>query len=157
MNKKILFALTVALVAIAAVGTASAFDFSDLGSLFGAPKDQNVTIDGETFKIPAKFKEINNLSENGTVDDYGVLKTTKYVKSFSNNTNFINIHVYEVNGTNLTNDLINFNNGTSKDISGVKGYLYKDDNNTYTYTYSKGNKIIGIQSDKEALIGPVIA
>jgi hypothetical protein len=57
----------------------------------------------------------------------------------------------------LTNDLINFNNGTSKDISGVKGYLYKDDNNTYTYTYSKGNKIIGIQSDKEALIGPVIA
>ena len=47
-------------------------------------------------------------------------------------------------------------NGTSKDISGVKGYLYSDDVG-YTYSYVKDNKVISIQSDNEELIAPVIA
>ena len=42
LNKKILLALSIAVVAIAAVGTVSAFD---LGALFGFPADQHVTMD----------------------------------------------------------------------------------------------------------------
>ena len=48
----------------------SAFDLSDLGSLFGGdPQDQTVTIDGENFTIPATFKENQNVSKNETVND----------------------------------------------------------------------------------------
>ena len=64
--------------------------------------------------------------------------------------------LWNINGTNLDNDLINYMNGTSKDVSGIQGFMYKD-NIGYTYTYGKGTKVISIQSDNEALIGPVIA
>ena len=153
MNKKILFALSVAIVAIVAMGTVSAFD---LGSLFGAPPDKNITLDGETFTIPGTFKENQNVSNNGTVKDYAFFKTTEYAKGFINDTNFINILIFDYNGTELNVDLINYNNGTPKNISGEKGFLYHD-GAAYTYSYAKGNKVISIQSDKESLIGPVIA
>lgn len=157
MNKKILFALTVVLVAVAAIGTVSAFDFSDLGALFGgAPKDQNVTLDGEHFKIPGTFKENKNISKNGTVNDYVAFKSTEYAIGFKNDTNYINITISDYNTTDVGKDLINYMNGTSKDVSGVQGYIYKDDVG-YTYTYGKGSKVISIQSDNESLIGPVIA
>ena len=157
MNKKILFALTVVLVAVAAIGTVSAFDFSDLGALFGgAPKDQNVTLDGEHFKIPGTFKENKNISKNGTVNDYVAFKSTEYAIGFKNDTNYINITISDYNTTDVSKDLINYMNGTSKDVSGVQGYIYKDDVG-YTYTYGKGSKVISIQSDNESLIGPVIA
>ena len=157
MNKKIFFALSVAVVAIVAVGTVSAFDFSDLGSMFGmAPPDQNITIDGETFTIPGTFKENENVSDNGTVSDYYVFKCTDYKQGFINDTNYINILISDYDTYNPGEDLINYMNGTSKDISGVKGFLYSDDIG-YTYTYAKGNKVISIQSDNEELIAPVIA
>lgn len=153
MNKKILLALSVGLVAIAAVGTVSAFD---LGSLFGAPADQTVTVDGENFTIPGTFKENMNVSDNGTANDYYIFKCTEYGKGYTNDTNYINILISDYNTTDLTEDLINYMNGTSKDISGVKGFLYNDENG-YTYTFAKENKVISIQSDDEALIAPVIA
>ena len=143
MNKKILFALTVAIVAVAAIGTVSAFD---LGSLFGAPKDKDVTLDGEN----------KEMSKNGTVRDYGSFKSKEYSRGYVNDTHYLNILIYDYNGTNLDNDLINYMNGTSKDVSGIQGFMYKD-NIGYTYTYGKGTKVISIQSDKEDLIAPVIA
>ena len=157
MNKKIVFALSVAVVAIVAVGTVSAFDLSDLGSLFGgAPQDQIVTIDGENFTISGTFKENENISDNGTVNDYYLFKVSDYEKGYTNGTNFINILITEYNTTEIGDDLVNFMNGTSKDINGVKGYLYSDDTGV-TYTFAKDNKVISIQSDNEELIAPVIA
>ena len=47
-------------------------------------------------------------------------------------------------------------NGTSKDINGVKGFMYSDDTGV-TYTYAKDNKVISIQSDNEELIAPAMA
>ena len=156
MNKKIFFALTVTVVAIFAIGTASAFDFSDLGSIFGTPPDENVTHDGETFHIPGTFKENLNVSKNSTERDYYIFKTTEYAKGYRNDTNYINILITDYNGTLPDNDLINYNNGTAKNISGVKGFLYNDGIG-YTYSYGKGSKVISIQSDDVSLIGPVIA
>lgn len=154
MNKKILFALTIALVAIAAVGTVSAFD---LGALFGAPADQKVTIDGENFTIPGTFKENVTNSNNGTVNDYFVFNCTEYAKVYSNGTNYINITIHDFNTTDIGANLTSFTNGTAKEISGIKGYLYHDDETGYSYTFDKGNKVIIIQSDDEKLIAPVIA
>lgn len=156
MNKKVFFALSVAVIVIVTIGTVSAFDLSDLGSLFGAPKDQKVNIGGENFTIPGTFKENQNISDNGTVNDYYLFKVADYEKGYANETDFINIFVTEYNTTDLGDDLINFMNGTAKNISGVKGFLYSDDLG-YTYTYAKENKVISIQSDKEDLIAPVIA
>ena len=153
MNKKILLVLSVAVIAIAAIGTVSAFD---LGSLFGVPADQNVTIDGENFTIPGTFNENLNVSKNGTVNDYYIFKCTEYARGYTNGTDYINILISDYDTTDLGDDLINYMNGTSKDISGVKGYLYKDDIG-YTYSFAEDNKVISIQSDKEANIAPVIA
>lgn len=154
MNKKILFVLSVAVVVIVTIGTVSAFDLSDLGSLFGFPKDQNVTIDGENFTIPGTFKD-NNISDNGTVNDYSFFKVTEYKKGYSNGTNYINILINDYNST-VRDDLVNYMNGTSKDINGIKGFLYSD-NGGYTYSYAKGNKVISIQSDNQELISKVMA
>ena len=157
MNKKILFALSVAVVAIAAIGTVSAFDLSDLGSLFGgAPQDQIVTIDGENFTIPGTFKENENISDNGTVDDYYIFTVSDYEKGYSNETNYINIFITDYNTTEIGDELVNYMNGTSKDINGVKGFMYSDDTGV-TYTYAKDNKVISIQSDNEELIAPAMA
>ena len=157
MNKKIILALSVAIVAIAAIGTVSAFDLSDLGSLFGMqPENQTVTIDGENFTIPGTFKENDNVSNNGTVKDYLLFKCTEYGQGYINGTNYINILISDYNTTDLGDNLINYNNGTSKEISGVKGFMYQDDVG-YTYSYAKDNKVISIQSDNEKLINPVIA
>jgi hypothetical protein len=156
MNKKMLFALSVAVVVIVTIGTVSAFDLSDLGSIFGAPKDQEVTIDGENFTIPGTFKENENISNNGSVNDYYLFKVSDYGKGYTNGTDYINILISDYNTTNLGDDLINYMNGTSKNISGVKGFLYFDDLG-YTYTFAKDNKVISIQSDNEELIAPVIA
>lgn len=157
MNKKILFALSVVVVAIVAIGTVSAFDLSDLGSLFGgAPQDQIVTIDGENFTIPGTFKENENISDNGTVNDYYLFTVSDYGKGYFNGTNYINIFVTDYNTTEIGDELVNYMNGTSKDINGLKGYIYSDDTGV-TYTFAKNNKVISIQSDNEELIAPVIA
>lgn len=153
MNKKILFALTIAIVAIAAVGTVSAFD---LGALFGMPANQQVTIDGENFTIPGTLKENVANSKNGTVSDYLVFNCTEYAKQYTNDTNYINITIYKLNSA-VGDSLTDFTNGTAKEISGVKGYLYHDDETGYSYTFDKGNKVITIQSNDEKLIPPVIA
>lgn len=155
MNKKILFALSVAVVAIVAIGTVSAFDFN-LGSLFGPPPDQNVTLDGETFHIPGTFKENTNVTKNATERDYYLFKSTEYAKGYQNETNFINILIFDYENTQPDKDLINYNNGTAKNISGLKGFMYSDAVG-YTFSYGKGNKVISIQSDNEDLIGHVIA
>lgn len=156
MNKKILFALSVALVAIAAIGTVSAFDLSDLGSLLGMePENQTVTVDGENFTIPGTFEENEQVNDTGTDYDFDFFKCTQYSKGYVNGTNYINILINDYD-INPDDDLINFNNGISKEISGENGFLDYDGIG-YTFSYAKDNKVISIQSDNEELIAPVIA
>ena len=156
MNKKILFALSVAVVVIVTVGTVSAFDLSDLGSLFGAPKDQVVTIDGENFTIPGTLEENLDNSNNGTVTDYTFFTCTQYGKGYINGTDYINIMINDYDTSDISDKQVNFMNGTAKEISGQNGYLHHD-NVGYTFTFLKGNKVIVIQSNDENLIAPVIA
>ncbi len=155
MNKKILIALSVVFVAIIAMGTVSAFEIPGLGSLFGSPPDQNVTLDGETFHVPGTFKENTNISKNATVKDYSYFTTTDYAKGFKNDTNYLNILITEYKNTNAK-DFENYMNGTSKNVNGTSGYLYYDGIG-YTFTYAKENKVISIQSDNEKLIARAIA
>ena len=156
MNKKILLTLSIVLVAIAAVGTVSAFELPDLGSLFGGPADQHITLDGENFTIPGTLEENLDNSDNGTVTDYTFFTCTQYGNGYINGTDYINVMVNDYNITDLSDDLVNFMDGIAKEISGQDGFLYHDDVG-YTYTFSKENKVIVIQSNDESLIAPVIA
>ena len=156
MNKKILLALSVVLIAIAAVGTVSAFELPDLGSLFGGPADQHITIDGENFTIPGTLEENLDNSNNGTVTDYTFFTCTQYGKGYINGTDYINIMINDYDTSDISDKQVNFMNGTAKEISGQNGYLHHD-NVGYTFTFLKGNKVIVIQSNDESLIAPVIA
>lgn len=156
MNKKILLALSVVLIAIAAVGTVSAFELPDLGSLFGGPADQHITLDGENFTIPGTLEENLDNSNNGTVTDYTFFTCTQYGKGYINGTDYINIMINDYDTSDISDKQVNFMNGTAKEISGQNGYLHHD-NVGYTFTFLKGNKVIVIQSNDESLIAPVIA
>lgn len=156
MNKKILLALSVVLIAIAAVGTVSAFELPDLGSLFGGPADQHITLDGENFTIPGTLEENLDNSNNGTVTDYTFFTCTQYGKGYINGTDYINIMINDYDTSDISDKQVNFMNGTAKEISGQNGYLHHD-NVGYTFTFLKGNKVIVIQSNDENLIAPVIA
>ena len=156
MNKKILLALSVVLIAIASVGTVSAFELPDLGSLFGGPADQHITLDGENFTIPGTLEENLDNSNNGTVTDYTFFTCTQYGKGYINGTDYINIMINDYDTSDISDKQVNFMNGTAKEISGQNGYLHHD-NVGYTYTFSKENKVIVIQSNDESLIAPVIA
>ena len=156
MNKKILLTLSIVLVAIAAVGTVSAFELPDLGSLFGGPADQHITIDGENFTIPGTLEENLDNSNNGTVTDYTFFTCTQYGKGYINDTDYINIMINDYDTSDISDKQVNFMNGTAKEISGQNGYLHHD-NVGYTFTFLKGNKVIVIQSNDENLIAPVIA
>ena len=156
MNKKILLALSVVLIAIAAVGTVSAFELPALGSLFGGPADQHITLDGENFTIPGTLEENLDNSNNGTVTDYTFFTCTQYGKGYINGTDYINIMINDYDTSDISDKQVNFMNGTAKEISGQNGYLHHD-NVGYTFTFLKGNKVIVIQSNDENLIAPVIA
>ena len=156
MNKKILLALSVVLIAIAAVGTVSAFELPDLGSLFGGPADQHITLDGENFTIPGTLEENLDNSNNGTVTDYTFFTCTQYGKGYINGTDYINIMINDYDTSDISDKQVNFMNGTAKEISGQNGFLHHD-NVGYTFTFLKGNKVIVIQSNDENLIAPVIA
>ena len=156
MNKKILLALSVVLIAIAAVGTVSAFELPDLGSLFGGPADQHITLDGENFTIPGTLEENLDNSNNGTVTDYTFFTCTQYGKGYINGTDYINIMINDYDTSDISDKQVNFMNGTAKEISGQNGSLHHD-NVGYTFTFLKGNKVIVIQSNDENLIAPVIA
>ena len=149
-------ALSVVLIAIAAVGTVSAFELPDLGSLFGGPADQHITLDGENFTIPGTLEENLDNSNNGTVTDYTFFTCTQYGKGYINGTDYINIMINDYDTSDISDKQVNFMNGTAKEISGQNGYLHHD-NVGYTFTFLKGNKVIVIQSNDENLIAPVIA
>ena len=148
------------MVAIVAMGTVSAFELSnflpiDLGSP-GSSADQNVTIDGVTFHIPGGYKENSSFAVNGDVEDYSSFKTTTYERGYMDGSKFINIMVIEYEGIEPDENLINFMDGSSKNINGVSGYLYND-GIAYTFTYAIGNKVISVQTTDENIIGDIIA
>lgn len=160
MNKKILFALSIVLVAIMAMGAVSAGGATgalpiDFGSLFGGDSGQNVTLDGVTFYIPGGYEENADLAEDGTVEDYEFFTSTAYEKGYTNGDSYINVRVVEYDGTDVDEDLTNYMDGVSKTINGIGGYQYYDGIG-YTFTYSMGQKVVTVQSDDADILSEVI-
>ena len=153
--KKSIFAISIILVAIVAIGSVSAFD---LGSLFGgddSSENQTVTIAGIDFNVPAGFSEDTNYSAvNQTVDESGV-SITNNLKTFVNNNTVVAVLVAEYKDFNITDDIVGIVAGDAKTINNVSGYL-STDGNYKVFSYVKDNKLVVISTNNENVIGDFI-
>lgn len=156
--KKSIFAISIILVAIVAIGSVSAFD---LGSLFGGSDDssqnQTVTIGGIDFNVPDGYNEDKNQSVvNKTVDENGVSMTNNLKAFINNNTTVVAILVTEYKDYNITEDIVGSVAGDAKTINNVSGYLKTDDNGYKVFSYVKDNKLVVISTNNEKVIGDFI-
>ena len=153
--KKSIFAISIILVAIVAIGSVSAFD---LASLFGgddSSENQTVTIAGIDFNVPAGFSEDTNYSAvNQTVDESGV-SITNNLKTFVNNNTVVAVLVAEYKDFNITDEIVGIVAGDAKTINNVSGYL-STDGNYKVFSYVKDNKLVVISTNDENVIGDFI-
>lgn len=153
--KKSIFAISVILIAIMAVGSVSAFD---LGSIFGdsdADQNQTVTIGGIDFNIPAGFNEVENQSTVNETVDQGAISFINNGKVFENETDVIAILVADYGDYKITDEIVGSVAGDAKTINGVNGY-FKTDGIYKVFSYAKDNKLVAISSTDESIIGDFI-
>ena len=156
--KKSIFAISIILVAIVAIGSVSAFD---LGSLFGGSDDssqnQTVTIAGIDFNVPAGYNEDTNQSiVNQTVEENGFTITNNLKAFINSNNTVVAILVAEYKEFNITDDIVGIVAGDAKTINNVSGYMKTDDNNYKVFSYIKDNKLVVISTNNENVIGDFI-
>lgn len=153
--KKSIFAISVILIAIMAVGSVSAFD---LGSILGSSDDgqnQTVTIDGIDFNVPAGFSElVNESTVNETVEE-GVITFTNNGKVFESKDDVVAILVADYGELKITDEIVGSVAGDAKTINNIQGYLSTD--GIYkVFSYAKDNKLVVISSTDEGVIGDFI-
>lgn len=158
MNRKIFAILSLAIVAIVCMGTASAFD---LGSVFGGgdastAETQNVTIGGIDFSIPASFDENKSLELVDEKMETAGIDYTVNEKSFYDSKDFVSILVADYGDYNVDDNVLKLMGGEKTTIGGVEGYLGQTDgfNN---FNYQKDGKLITIVSTSDKIIEDFIA
>ena len=153
--KKSVFAISVVLITIMAIGSASAFD---LGSLVGGSDDgqnQTVTIGGIDFNIPAGFTEVVNKSTvNETVDE-GAIPFTNNGKVYQSKDDVVAILVADYGDYKITDEIVGNVAGDAKTINNVSGY-FKTDGAYKVFSYAKDDKLVAISVTDEGVIGDFI-
>lgn len=157
MNRKIFAILSLAIVAVVCMGTASALD---LGSLFGgedaASETQNVTIDGINFTIPSSFEENKSMElVDAPMETIGIEYTVNE-KTFADSKNIVSILVGDYGDYKMSDDVLELMGGEKTTMNGVDGYLGQKDG-FHTFTYSKDDKLVAIVSTSSEIIGDFLA
>lgn len=157
MNKRIFAILSLVILAIICMGTASAFD---LGSLFGGDNSstgENITIDGTNYYIPAGFEEIKNESRNNHSEYINSIKVLTNGKTYANNktAEVISICIATYEGLEVIDDTARDVGNEKKTIKGVDGYTYEDGNIT-GFVYANNGKLAIITTNNATLIDQVI-
>ena len=151
MNKKIVFGLSLVLIAVMAMGFASAFD---LGSFLGG-ESQTVTIDGIDFNIPAGFKED---PKQATVNKQNEIRGINYTtngKLYEKGDTYVALLVADYGQYKVTDDIAKSVGGTPKTINNVNGYLTTD--GTYkVFNYAKDDKLVVISTTDENVLSDFI-
>lgn len=150
MNKKIIFGLSLVLIAVMAIGSASALDFSSI--LGGGDGNQTVTIDGIDFNIPEGFKE-NKQGE--AVDEMKQIGSVTYKtngKVYEKGNDCVAILVADYGKYNVTDKIAAAVGGEPKTFNGVNGY-FTTDGEYKVFNYAKNNKLVVISSTDENIIG----
>ncbi|MGX8694227.1 MAG: hypothetical protein ACSW71_04895 [Methanobrevibacter sp.] len=153
--KKSIFAISMILIAVMALGSVSAFD---LGSLFGDSDDsqnQTVTIGGIDFNIPAGFSEVVNESTvNETVNEGGI-PFINNGKVYENKNTVVAILVADYGDYKITDEIVGNVAGDEKTINDVHGY-FKTDGAYKVFSYAKDGKLVAISATDENVIGDFI-
>ena len=144
MNKKIILGLSLVLIAVMAIGSASAFDF---GSLFGGGSDTNqtVTIDGIDFNVPAGFVEDENQSTVNEKNQISGVNYTTNGKLYQKGETYVALLVADYGEYNVTDEIAQTVGGTPRTINNVNGYLTV--NGIYkVFDYAKDGKLVVIST-----------
>lgn len=151
LNKKILFTLSLVILAIFAIGSVSALD---LGFLSG-DSEQTVTIDGIDFKIPDGFSE--DTSEE-VVNESNVQSGVTYFtnsKLFEKDDKVMVLLVADYGEYKVTDDIAKEVGGDATTIGGVDGYL-KEDGFFHVFNYAKDGKLVVMSTNDKDIIGDFI-
>ena len=151
MNRKILFTLSLVILAIFAIGSVSALDF---GFLSG-DSEQTVTIDGIDFKIPDGFTED---ADEEVINESNVQSGITYLtnsKLFEKDDAIMVILVADYGEYKVTDDTAKEVGGDATTIEGVDGYL-KEDGFFYVFDYAKNDKLVVLSTNDKDIIGDFI-
>ena len=151
MNRKILFTLSLVILAIFAIGSVSALDF---GFLSG-DSEQTVTIDGIDFKIPDGFTED---ADEEVINESNVQSGITYLtnsKLFEKYDAIMVILVADYGEYKVTDDIAKEVGGDATTIEGVDGYL-KEDGFFYVFDYAKNDKLVVLSTNDKDIIGDFI-
>ena len=153
MNKKVIIALSLVLIAVMAIGSASAFD---LGSLLGGgDENETVTIGGIDFNIPAGFTEDTNESTLDEMNEVSGITYTTNGKLYEKDDTYVALLVADYGDYKVTDDVAKSVGGEEKTIKNVKGYLTTDGEYT-VFHYAKDDKLVVISANDENVIADFI-
>ena len=152
MNKKIIFGASLVLIAIMAIGSASAFD---LGSLLGGGGNETVTIDGVDFNIPEGFTEDpDEATDNETNEQSGISYITNG-KVYEKDGIYVALLVADYGEYKVTDEIAGAVGGEATTINNVSGYLTTD--GIYkVFNYAKDDKLVVISANDEDVIADFI-
>lgn len=148
LNKKILFTLSLVILAIFAIGSVSAFD---LGFLSG-DSEETVTIDGIDFNVPDGFTED---ADEEIVNESNVRSGITYLtnsKCFENGDTVVVILVADYGEYKVTDDIAKEVGGDATTINGIDGYL-SEDGFFYVFNYAKNDKLVVLSANDKDVIG----
>ena len=116
MDKKIIFGLSLVIIAVIAIGSASAVDF---GSILGGEENETVTIDGIDFNIPDGFKEDpDEAIVNDTKEQSGITYVNNG-KLYEKGTTIVALLVADYGEYNVTDDIAKSVGGEVKTFNNV--------------------------------------
>ena len=152
MNKKAIFGISLLLIAIFAIGSASAFDF---GLMLGGRGNETVTIDGIDFNIPAGFTEDpKHETVNETHEQSGITYVTNG-KLYEKGNTIVTMLVADYGKHKVTDDVAESVGGDAKTINDVNGYLAHNGKFS-VFNYAKNDKLVIISTNDESVIGDFI-
>ena len=152
MNKKIIFGVSLVLIAIMAIGSASAFDLS---SLLGGGGNETVTIDGIDFNIPEGFTEDpDEATVNETNEQSGITYITNG-KLYEKDGIYVALLVADYGEYKVTDEIAGVVGGEATTINNVSGYLTTE--GVYkVFNYAKDDKLVVISANDEDVIADFI-
>ena len=156
MNKKILALLSFFIV-IAAMSSASAFDFKDISNaLFNDPND-NVEVGGMNFTVPNGFKEIQNQSVANELLGNPFIDVNISSKTFAKGNDVLIISV--------SSSDVSANDDFAKDaagdeankttINGISGYEFND-TNFQNFAFAKDGKLVIMSASYKQIFNDVV-
>ena len=152
LNRKRILAVALLLIAIMAIGSASAFD---LDSIFGGEENETVTIDGIDFNIPEGFTEDPNHETVNETNDQGSITYVTNGKLYEKGNTIVTMLVADYGDFKVTDEVAASTGGDAQTINNVSGYMSQ--NGAFSvFNYAKNDKLVVITANDEDVISDFV-